>query len=85
MAAAQTLYDEALALPEDDRARLARLLLESLEGPRDTDAEAAWNETLARRVRELDDGSVKAVDWEDARREILGEPRAPLTSHRRTR
>lgn len=73
MSASHTVYDEALALPEDDRARLARLLLESLEGTRDADAEAAWNETIARRVLELENGSVKGVDWLQARAEILGE------------
>lgn len=73
MSASHTVYDEALALPEDDRARLARLLLESLEGTRDADAEAAWNETIARRVLELENGGVKGVDWLQARAEILGE------------
>ena len=73
MSASHSVYDEALALPEDERARLARLLLESLEGSRDADADAAWNETVARRLHELEDGSVKGVDGQQARAEILGE------------
>ena len=65
-----TLLDAALALPAKERAKLAHDLLRSLDGPPDPDAEAAWTEEIARRARELDDGSVEAVDWESARKRI---------------
>lgn len=71
--AAEALYDEALSLDETERAKLARLLLESLENERDDAADESWNETIARRARQIDDGSVTTVSWEDARAELLGE------------
>jgi hypothetical protein len=36
------LFREALELTDSDRATLAGLLIESLEGPPDPDVEAAW-------------------------------------------
>lgn len=71
--AAEALYDEALSLEMRDRAKLARLLLESLETESDGDAVSTWNETIARRAQQLDDGGVSAVTWEDARSEVLRE------------
>ena len=64
------LLHAALALPTKDRAKLAYDLLRSLDGPADPDAEAAWTSEIARRARELDDGSVEPVHWESARQRI---------------
>jgi len=64
------LLHAALALSSKERAKLAHGLLRSLDGPADGDADAAWTAEIARRARELDDGSVEAVDWESARERI---------------
>ena len=65
------VFDQALALPPDDRARLAHDILASLDGPADEDASEAWVREIERRVREVKDGSVKLVDWKDTRARIL--------------
>jgi hypothetical protein len=57
---AEALADQLLALPSADRARLAELLLASLEG-RDPDAAAAWDLEVVRRAEELDSGRVFGV------------------------
>lgn len=66
------VLEDALALPVDERARVAARLIESLEAADDADADMAWRTEVARRVRELDEGSVETVDWLEARRQILG-------------
>jgi len=52
---------------------LAGSLLESLDETVDEDAEAAWAEEIARRVRELDSGKAKTIPWSEARRMVLGD------------
>jgi putative addiction module component (TIGR02574 family) len=54
------LADQLLALPTGTRARLAELLLASLEGA-DLDATAAWDAEIARRGAELESGRVAGV------------------------
>lgn len=57
---AATLADQLLTLPSADRARLAELLLASLE-ERDTDTESFWDAELARRSTELTTGRVAGI------------------------
>jgi len=65
------LFREASDLEEGDRATLAGLLLESLEGEPDPDVEAAWAKEIDRRVRQLDAGEVDLVPWEDVKERLL--------------
>lgn len=69
------VLQEALRLPAEARAALAGRLLESLDGPVDEDAEAAWSKEIARRIDDLDKGKVKPVPWSVARRQIVGRSR----------
>lgn len=64
------LWKEASDLSEKDRADLAGLLLESLEDEPDEDVEAAWAAEIARRVAELDAGSVASIPWEQVRQRL---------------
>ena len=69
---AAKLLEDAVKLSERDRADLAARLLESLDAETDQDAEAAWDAEIARRIQELDGGSVQPVDEHTARRMIRG-------------
>jgi putative addiction module component (TIGR02574 family) len=69
---------EVLALPEDDRAYLARQLIASLDDTEDADAETQWQEVIARRSREMAEGRVDACPEEEVIRDI----RAKLHAHR---
>ncbi len=71
------LYQNALQLPDADRAELAARLIESLDPEIDQDLDAAWSVEIGRRIQELDDGTVKAVPWPEARRMIAGEVDGP--------
>jgi putative addiction module component (TIGR02574 family) len=69
---ATKLLEAALKLPPEARAAMAGSLLESLDTTVDADAEAAWEQEIARRLKDLDSSSSCAVSWSDARRKILG-------------
>lgn len=57
---ADALADQLLALPPADRARLAELLLPSIE-ERHADATSAWDEEIDRRASDLSNGSVAGI------------------------
>lgn len=67
------ILDRALRLPTEGRAALAGSLIESLDGTVDPDAEELWAKVIAKRVAELDQGSVTAVPWIDVRQRLLGQ------------
>jgi len=67
---AKELLEQALSLDESDRATLAALLIESLEGEPDEGLEAAWSEEVRRRAAELDAGRVAAIPWEEVRKRL---------------
>ena len=71
----QELLREASQLPENDRAELAGRLIQSLEGPPDQDVEAAWADEIERRIREIDEGKVETIPWEQVRAELFGRSR----------
>lgn len=70
------LFDEACQMPEGDRATLAGLLLESLDQPPEPGVEAAWAKEIERRVKELDDGTVTAVPWQEVKARLLAKESA---------
>ena len=61
---------EVLALPEQDRAYLARQLIASLDDTVDADAEAQWQEVIDRRSREIEEGKVGCRPAEQVIRDI---------------
>ena len=60
------VFDAALAMGEDDRARLAAKLVESLDGDLDADVEAAWATEIERRLAKIDAGQTKLLSMDDA-------------------
>lgn len=73
--AARTLLDQALALAEDERIRLAEALFDSLPAERQEQIDQAWRDEVLRRMDEVRQGKVELESWEDVRRagrEALG-------------
>lgn len=68
-ALAEKLAEEALTLPEDDRAALADMLLRSLKAVASDQVDVLWAEEAERRVREIEDGTVALLDGETVLRE----------------
>ncbi len=68
------VFQEAVQLPERDRAALAGLLIETLDPVSEADVEAAWSEEIKRRLAEVDAGKVELIPWEDVRAELFAQP-----------
>jgi putative addiction module component (TIGR02574 family) len=64
---------EVLALPEQDRAFLARQLIASLDDTVDEGAEAEWHEVIDRRSREIEAGTVVCLPVEQTFQNIRHE------------
>lgn len=58
----------AMQMPKSSRARLAEMLLISLD--EGDDIEAAWGEAIERRVREIDSGEVALIPGEQVMAEL---------------
>src|SRR5262249_10524781 len=69
-AEARRILQEALHLPDEERAEVAATLLESLDGPADPGAEQAWREEIARRLEQVRRGEAVLVPWEDVKRQL---------------
>jgi putative addiction module component (TIGR02574 family) len=63
---AHELLQKALTLSDAERAELAGNLIASLDAIQDPDVDAAWQEEIARRFREVQSGKVKTVSWQSA-------------------
>jgi putative addiction module component (TIGR02574 family) len=59
------LEKQAQSLSADDRARLVEVLLQSLQGTRLSDVEAAWKREIEGRVAAYNRGDLKAFPAED--------------------
>jgi putative addiction module component (TIGR02574 family) len=57
------------ALGRDDKERLLEVLLDDV-GPADPEVERAWLEEVQKRSRELDEGTVTAVSWEEVAADV---------------
>jgi putative addiction module component (TIGR02574 family) len=66
------LFHEAAQLPEDDRAVLAALLIETLDPAPEPHVEQAWSEEIALRVAQLDAAEVDTIPWDEVREELFG-------------
>jgi len=67
---AQEIADEAMALPLQERAKLAQTLLRSLDPAEDAGVEEAWDAEVARRLQRLRSGAAEGRAAEDVFRDI---------------
>lgn len=65
----EQLSARAKALPPEDRSRLADDLLESLEQASVSEAEAAWDREIGRRVAEVEAGTAELIPAEQVHAE----------------
>jgi hypothetical protein len=83
----QQLLDEALRLPDEQRAALAAVLIASLDESVDEDAEAVWATEIAQRLRDVQCGAATTIPWSRARQMIVSyeRPDARLPTKRAIR
>jgi len=60
------VFDDALALPVEQRLELVDVLLGSLNSPIDPHIERLWAEEAERRVAQIESGEATLVDGEEA-------------------
>ena len=66
----QAIEQEVLHLPIEDRARLAEILLSSLDALSEQEIEKLWLVEAQRRAAEIDNGTVQLVSAEEVERRI---------------
>jgi putative addiction module component (TIGR02574 family) len=69
MATRDELFAAALGLPEDERAKLANQLLDSLGMP-DDEVSEAWCVEIERRARDALEGKVELLDYDEVMTEM---------------
>ena len=67
---------DAMAMPPARRARLAEMLISSLDPQSDEDVEAAWQAECTRRLGEARSGQVQPIPWETIRDRLRNSGRA---------
>ena len=65
-----TILQQALSLPLEDRASLIQHLIASLDGGPEEGVEAAWATEIERRARRVLTGESQGQPWEDVRRRL---------------
>lgn len=70
MSGAEDILNGAMDLPRNERARLARLLLASLDDIDEPGSEEAWVAEIQARVAEVERGEVQLEDWADVQARV---------------
>ncbi len=75
-ATAKQVLEDALALPEEDREKVAELLLVSLDRNHLQNVEKEWNAEAMRRLRDAEENPENGREWS----EVYGELKASFSS-----
>ena len=67
---ARRLLEQALRLPEADRAEIAGRLLQSIEPETEADVEAAWRQEIEARIAAIDAGESETVPGEEVHSQL---------------
>lgn len=67
----QSIEQEAMQLPAEERAALAARLLESLDELSTAETQRLWTEEALRRAEELDSGTAVRITGEQVRQDAL--------------
>ena len=67
---AKKVLHEALALPSDERRRIAEALLESVSEESEHEIDPAWRDEVLHRIEEVRSGAVTPEPWSEVRRQI---------------
>ena len=68
--ASKKLLDDVLALPNDDRRRIAEAILDSMPPETSDELERVWLEEAQRRAGRLEGGEVEALDGDQVMVEL---------------
>ena len=65
------LLEQALTLSIEEQEALADSLISNLDGKVDEGVQAAWEEEIGKRIKELDSGRAKTTSWPEVRKRNL--------------
>ncbi len=69
----KALFQQAAALPENERLALVERIMETLPPAADDLTDEEWEAELERRRAEFDRGDAEPVSWEQLKKELLAE------------
>ena len=72
----ESITNAAMTLPEQERAKLARDLVASLDGPVDSSVAEAWDTEICRRIIDIESGKTALLDAD----EVIARARARIRS-----
>ena len=62
------ILEKAMRLPADAREAFATSLFESLDQTVEEDLDSAWQEEIAKRVKQIQSRQVQPVSWEEVKK-----------------
>ena len=62
----ESITSAAMTLPERERAKLARDLVASLDGPADVSVAEAWDTEICKRINDIETGKSELLDAAEA-------------------
>jgi putative addiction module component (TIGR02574 family) len=68
--AAQQVLEVAMALSDEERAELFVRLEDAMRGFATPEIAEAWDEEIARRIKEIDEGTVETISAEEVHRRL---------------
>ena len=66
----QSILDQALKLPANERAEVAEQLIQSLDPQADSEVEHAWQQEIQQRLSEITSGVARTIPWEEVQRRL---------------
>jgi putative addiction module component (TIGR02574 family) len=66
----EQILKEALALPAEEKAKIAGRLLQSLDEANRREIDEAWGEEAERRIDAYERGETTSEDWEDVLKQV---------------
>lgn len=73
---AKDIVKAAIQLPENERVQVVEQLLASLEPESDEDVDSAWAAEIERRSRQIKEGTVSLIPWEEVKSQAIKRARA---------
>ncbi len=67
---ADSIIKEALDMSENERAKIAEILISSLHEQPSREIDEAWHKEIEHRVSEIDSGEIECIPWEDVRNRL---------------
>jgi putative addiction module component (TIGR02574 family) len=64
------ILTSALSLDERERALIAEKIISSLDSQIDLQSERYWQTEIANRVKEIDNGYLNLIEWEEAKKKL---------------